>query len=68
MWHWPLCINWLDRRRDWVGKDVRVIKDRYGNVRASEESVLRMGKEYLQELINEKKWQHKEDVWRTLTE
>lgn len=55
MWHWPLCINWLDRRRDLVGKDVRVIKDRYGNVRASEESVLRMGKEYLEELINEKK-------------
>lgn len=32
-----------------------MIKDRYGNVRASEESVLGMGKEYLEELINEKK-------------
>ncbi|KAK3534979.1 hypothetical protein QTP70_001936 [Hemibagrus guttatus] len=46
----------LARQRDRDGKDVqqvRVIKDRYGSVLTSEESVQRRWKEYFEELMNE---------------
>ncbi|KAK3519636.1 hypothetical protein QTP86_002982 [Hemibagrus guttatus] len=46
----------LARQRDRDGKDVqqvRVIKDRDGRVRTSEESVQRRWKEYFEELMNE---------------
>ncbi|KAK3537219.1 hypothetical protein QTP70_003376 [Hemibagrus guttatus] len=46
----------LARQRDRDGKDVqqvRVIKDRYGKVLTSEESVQRRWKEYFEELMNE---------------
>ena len=44
------------RQRDRAGKDVqqvRVMKDRDGNVLTSEESVLRRWKEYFEGLMNE---------------
>lgn len=46
----------LARQRNQAGKDVqqvRLIKDREGNVITSEESVLRRWKEYFEELLNE---------------
>ena len=50
--------NDVYHQRDRAGKDVqqvRVIKDRDGNVRTCEESVPRRWKEYFKELMNEGK-------------
>ena len=49
-------------------QQIRLIKDRDGNVITSEESVLRRWKEYFEELLNDKnEREHRKEPVRTLS-